>query len=513
MKRIIVLSALLVSLCPSVAQAGGSAEKIGSTALKETEIRNALWLGSSSAAGLAFRPYNIFNTLDLRYNGAYGEYRGLGEGKSSTEVSLNTEGAAYLGKFLVTGDFSFKNTFDQDALYNVLLYQLEDNMPYYPMDDRSSGWKRQAYELGAGLASPVLWDRVAFGIDLEYFTKVGAKQLDPRGETYKYGIQLRPSVTVSLGKNLLGLSALYADGFERSKPSNNYNWDSQKIWYNRGLGESTQSKVGGNDGMKTCFWRTTKFGGALQYSWSDAVFAEVGYTYKQTDVKENPELPKRLGSAKEQTFSLDAAWLFGRDKSDKLSLDADFALTDGIEYIQKLNTAAFQQEWMVISTNAMSSYTDIRAALRYDHLFGAADPRGYDWKVGAEASFRMFDQSYLAPASTSNAMRAYAGINADKQFKFKRSALLLGLDGGYAAGFGSGYTCLSTKAYATPKAAMADQADWLNASFIKAGARVDWTFEGSKRANWVFGAKANWLKPTSLDKDRLAITATFGIIF
>ena len=60
---------------------------------------------------------------------------------------------------------------------------------------------------------------------------------------------------------------------------------------------------------------------------------------------------------------------------------------------------------------------------------------------------------------------------------------------------------------------MADQADWLNASFIKAGARVDWTLEGSKRANWVFGAKADWLKPTSLDKDRLAITATFGIIF
>lgn len=513
MKRIIVLSALFVSLCPLVAQAGGFEDKISSTALKETEIRNSLWRGSSSAAGLAFRPYRIFNTLDLNYNGKYGEYRGLGEGKSSTEVSLDTEGAAYLGKFLVTGDFSFKNTFDQDALYNVLLFQLEDNMPYYPMDGKSSGWKRQSYDLGAGLTSPVLWDRVAFGIDLEYYTKVGAKQLDPRGETYKYGLQLRPSVTVSLGESLLGLSALYADGFERSEPSNNNNWESPKIWYFRGLGESTQGKVGDNDGMKDCFWRTTRFGGALQYSWSDAVFAELGYTFKQTDAKENPELPKRLGTAKEHALSLDAAWLFGQDKSDKLSLDALFSLTDGIEYVQKLNTAAFQQEWMVISSNAMSSYTDIRASLCYDHLFGAADPRGYDWKVGAEASFRMFDQSYISPASTSNAMRVYGGINADKQFKFKSSSLLVGVDGGYAAGLGSGYTCLSAKAYATPKAAMADQADWLNASYIKAGGRLDWTIQGSGKANWVLGARASWLKPTSIDKDRLAVTASFGIIF
>ena len=221
MKRIIVLSALFVSLCPSVAQAGGFEDRISSTALKETEIRNSLWLGSSSAAGLAFRPYRIFNTLDLNYNGEYGEYRALGEGKSSTEVSLDTEGAAYLGKFLVTGDFSFKNTFDQDALYNVLLYELEDNMPYYPMDSKSSGWKRQSYELGAGLTSPVLWDKASFGIDLEYYTKVGAKQLDPRTETYKYGLQLRPSVTVRLGESLLGLSVLYTDGFEMSEPSNN----------------------------------------------------------------------------------------------------------------------------------------------------------------------------------------------------------------------------------------------------------------------------------------------------
>ena len=72
---------------------------------------------------------------------------------------------------------------------------------------------------------------------------------------------------------------------------------------------------------------------------------------------------------------------------------------------------------------------------------------------------------------------------------------------------------MSAKAYATPKAAMTDQADWLNASYFKAGGRLDWTIQGSGKANWVLGARASWLKPTSLDKDRLAVTASFGIIF
>lgn len=125
---------------------------------------------------------------------------------------MGTSGGAYIGKFLATGGFSFRNIFEHDALYNVLMYELEDNMPYYPVDDKSSGWNRQEYLLNAGLSSPVLWDRVSFGVKVDYTTKVGAKQLDPRGETYKYSVTVKPSVAVLLGQSLLGLSGTYTNG-------------------------------------------------------------------------------------------------------------------------------------------------------------------------------------------------------------------------------------------------------------------------------------------------------------
>ena len=106
MKRIIAISAVLVCLGSTGARAEEPSGIWRNTVLRETAIRNSLWLESSSAAGLAFSPYKVFNVLDLSYDGGYGEFRKNGTGKSSTVISLNTSGAAYIGKFLTTGGFS-----------------------------------------------------------------------------------------------------------------------------------------------------------------------------------------------------------------------------------------------------------------------------------------------------------------------------------------------------------------------------------------------------------------------
>ena len=54
MKRIIAISAMLVSLGVISARAAEPSGTPRNTVLQETAIRNSLWYGSSSAAGLAF---------------------------------------------------------------------------------------------------------------------------------------------------------------------------------------------------------------------------------------------------------------------------------------------------------------------------------------------------------------------------------------------------------------------------------------------------------------------------
>ena len=82
MKRIIAISVMLVSLGAVAARAAEPSEIHRNTVLQETAIRNSLWYGSSSAAGLAFKPYGIFSTLNINYDGGFGEYRKIGTGKA-----------------------------------------------------------------------------------------------------------------------------------------------------------------------------------------------------------------------------------------------------------------------------------------------------------------------------------------------------------------------------------------------------------------------------------------------
>ena len=64
MKRIIAISATLVCLGSTGARAEEPSGIWRNSVLQETAIRNSLWLGSSSAAGLAFSPYKVFNNLN-----------------------------------------------------------------------------------------------------------------------------------------------------------------------------------------------------------------------------------------------------------------------------------------------------------------------------------------------------------------------------------------------------------------------------------------------------------------
>lgn len=83
MKRIIAISAVLVCLGSTGALAEEPSGIWRNTVLRETAIRNSLWLESSSAAGLAFSPYKVFNVLDLSYDGGYGEFRKTGQEKAA----------------------------------------------------------------------------------------------------------------------------------------------------------------------------------------------------------------------------------------------------------------------------------------------------------------------------------------------------------------------------------------------------------------------------------------------
>ncbi|MGN0188815.1 MAG: DUF6850 family outer membrane beta-barrel protein, partial [Candidatus Cryptobacteroides sp.] len=364
-------------------------------------------------------------------------------------------------------------------------------------------------------ASPVLWDLMSFGLSLDYLTRVGAKQLDPRCETYNYHINVAPSVAFRFASDHhLGLDGFFEYGHERSVPSLNNQYEDQKVFITSGLGEYLLGKVGGNEGQKTWIYRAYEYGGGLQYAYSKDIelLFNADFHIRQEHASANPKLIKRMGSTKDMRVSGDFTILFGKDFSDRIRLEGLYSSADGMEYVQQLNTEAFNQRWEVLAENVMSTFNLMEAALSYDHLFGASKDRGYDWKVGAEAGFVSRDYSYLLPFSSFTASSLSASVGGAWHGKFRKASLLVALDAGYSKSLGGDFSYGGTKGEADLQNLYRWDIAILTSDFLKTGAEVTCTIN-RRKVNYKLSLSGNYLLPFGKDYDKTLCNFTFGIIF
>ena len=505
------------AVCAAEPSAGriSDGERIVNKAMLQTNYRNTLWLSTDNAAGLAFSPLAAYNDLNLSYSGKFGEFSVAQDAVTSHNIQLATSGALSLGGFSLWGDFSFTNIFDKGVRYNSIRYEVPENMPYYIADSYPSDWNRQEYDLSVKGASPVLWDLMSFGLSIDYLTRVGAKQLDPRCETYNYHINAAPSVAFCFASDHhLGLDGFFEYGYERSVPSLNNQFEDQKVFITSGLGEYLLGKVGGNDGQKTWIYRALEYGGGLQYSWSRDIelLFNADFHIRQENAFANPKLIKRMGSSKDMRVSGDFTILFGKEFSDRIRLEGLYSSADGIEYVQQLNTEAFNQRWEVLAENVMSSFNRMEATLSYDHLFGVSKERGYDWKVGAEAGFVARDYSYLIPVSTFTASSLSASVCGAWHGKFRKASLLLALDAGYSKSLGGEFLYGGTKGDSDLQNLYRWDIAVLSSDFLKTGAEATCTIN-RRKVNYRLSLSGTWFLPFGKDYDKTLCNFTFGIIF
>ena len=512
MKRI-TLIAILLGLGAICTQAGNV---VNNQVLKEMNFRNTPWMGSGNTAGLSFKPFQIYKDLGLNFDYTSGEFHTQQGADKIRQISANTSGAAYLGKFLIWGNFSYNNIKEKGCTNNVLMYDVDEDMPYYPIDTtKNNHWNKQEYLLSAKLASPVIWDKVSFGVDLNYENKVGAKQIDPRAETYKYMIDVKPGAVVRLGNHYIGLNAHIRNSAEEADPSNMNNWKDQAAYIHKGLGESTLTVVGGNTGLKNYMFKNQIYGGRLQYAYHQDIdlLVEAGYDLVYNNVKSEPRLPKPEGSTKGSVIEAKIDVLFGDSKSDHIWVDGQIRNTTGTEYVVTIvSESNTMQYWRIDAENPMSDYTHTVVKFGYDHIFGADDKRGYDWIVGIDGNFTMRQEEYYLPVSTYNYTYANAEVFGGKHFKFKKSSLLIKVNGGYNLSLGSDYQYTGPKPNYEPVAMYKNNCAFYNLSYAKAGGLVSYTLN-SEKIGYIFNVKADYIKPIGATTNRVITMASLGIVF
>lgn len=496
---------LLLPLIPAGAQGLPASDK----ASVEENLERTLWFGSSNAAGLAGQPLSDFNLVGFCYDLADGDFRRMQEGSRTADLGFDTQGALRVGKFQLWGHFRYDHVSVSGASFNTVLYDpFDDRQVFAVADPVESGWMRQCYDMEFKAALK-LTDRLWGGLHLEYTDRIGAKQNDPRSETFKYNITVKPSLVFAAGASRFGLTAIYTNLFERSVPVLSNASEIQDVFVLRGLGNYVVDVVG-NNGLSTLFYRCNSYGGALQYGRGTTFLAELGGLYHGMLSTESATQPYQLGSTVKLEAWGNAQWL---QPHGKWALEGSWSQVNATEYSQIHNLSTGEYE--IVTSSFCSSYSTIAAQLSYDHYFGDAAQAPYRWKLGGKAAFKHEDDQYFVPESRFHYDALLLEATAQRRIPAGVSIFRLGADLGYNQSLGGEYTYSGLHPQDQPAAVWyPHDIEILTSNYIRAGFAADWARPVGKKGTTSLSLGASCqgiIAPQG--RHRLAATVTLDLIF
>lgn len=513
-----LIGALLLSLCVCAGAQGNVS--FSTPASRETVLGSALWLGSGNSAGMALDSLVTMSGLSLKGNFTEGGLKSVWSGEKEGDIKVSTNGITRFNGLTLYGDFSYDYITQRNAEYNCILYEPSYDQPYFVADLVSSDWKKQAYDMGFRIASPVLINKHwVFGFEARYKNLVGAKQRDPRTETYRYDISVSPSAAFIFGNSAIGLSLSYLHSFERSKPSTENFKEDPRVAIMRGLGFYTLGTASPNTGIDIFYYKTNAGETGIQYSLKSDVadiLVDAGVEYRKTIVSENVTVPKTHGRTEKTTFTLNAAANLGVQKNHRLRLDTEYGSTTGYECNQKFDTTPGVFKWITISEPAMSGYNVLDADANYIWYNGLDKNGDYRFKIGADAKLFYMTQDYYVPSSSFNASNIAASVLGGWNFPSgKRSSFLPGLRIGYRMSPSGEYSYRGTTN--TDSQIISDmyprELEFLTSDRLESEASLIWALKTKSGSSLCLSAQGGYDYSFSLKDHRIAASLGISLLF
>lgn len=512
------------SILASVALFASSALFAQNEAVRQDLIEitqsKALWYNSSNSAGIAVTPLENYSIVGLGYELQDGDFKMSQQGRKESVIDFGTEGTTRVGDTYLWGTFNYRNITTKNSSFVTNIYDPFRDMPYYISDVTPSKWKKQEYDLGVKAAFPQLWDFVTPGGELRYTTRTGAKQNDPRSVAYYLTVSASPSFVFELSeKSNLGLSLNYEYLFERSTNNRSDTEMSYPVFVMKGLGNYTSGVISGTSGLGTFFYKGNKIGAGLQYGYngggSFSALADIAYSYKVEDAFQTPTKKQRMGSTVQNLWMGSLQLLSDGDEyMHKGTISYTDKATDGIEYLQELDTSFEVSQWITLAKYVRSSYTFKSAVLNYE-LF-AKKGSGYNWRAGADVEYSDKFDEYLLPVSTLKAENLLLNVYGKNNFAVGgNSSLLAGVNVGYNANIEGEY--IYSGSYETSETVVQmyeNDIRYMSSDYLKLGAELCWsTLVGPKTSMFV-QARCQYYSPKGDDfSKRMYTDFSVGITF
>ncbi len=441
-KNIFWAGALLISLFAFQGATAQVKDKGNTVAAMELMNAKALWFNSENGAGLYLDNFMDFTKINLLYDVKNGTFKLNQSGEHETSLGVSTEGGQKLNNGYAWGKFSFNNDFQRGTLFNTQMLNPERGMPYYVADPNLSDWKKQDYKLQVILSSKPLWNYLHTGLKVEYVSKTGAKQIDPRSEVYYYHINIKPGVAAIFGNHTAGINVLYENLTQNSRTTNSDGQVNQNVFVLKGLGNNYTATVGGLQSLGEFVYKGNTLGGGIQYSYTHTgvkVFFEGKYKYKVEDVISSPTKPKKEGTVTNSELGGNLSILISEDNDfARVNMSYLDSKTNGIEYVQVLDNSYEVQRWVDIYSSIRSTYAAKQMAASIDFYKNAL--KEYTWKAGVNTKYTSNDDLYIMPESKMKIENMYVGADFCYNLPISKSLkMLIGADLTYKFNFNGSY--------------------------------------------------------------------------
>ncbi|TJY65776.1 hypothetical protein FAZ19_11700 [Sphingobacterium alkalisoli] len=223
-------------------------------------------LNSDNAAFLQQTKFSNIGNTSLKYDLTKGDFKHPLMAREQQYVGFSSERYQQLKDWKFYGKFNLDVGNEKEVAYTTQLNPLRIN-PYTVVDSLGGNWNKQRYALQAKIASPLVNDRIGFGLGLQYNVSTGARQRDPRPENTNNYLELTPSLTYVLDpKSTLGINGNYSYFVEDLAVSNINTQTVHNMYKLIGLGEYVgSSPLFISSSPITRKYTGNKFGGNLQY--------------------------------------------------------------------------------------------------------------------------------------------------------------------------------------------------------------------------------------------------------
>ena len=382
-----LVAAALAPLCTS-------AQRINTEASVERLKSESLQFSySDNASGIQLDQMDYYSQVGLGYDIEKGSFKRAQEGEHNTGYRFFTDGGgtmkALKGAF-IWGSFEYSRDQLRDAEYNASLIDPLRGTPFFIADTYKSKWINQLYDMTVKAAAPKLWDRLIFGIEATYQNGQGAKQHDPRPLVSLSKFEIKPGVTVTLGKHAIGANYQYYSRREDGTASNKISMSTNPVYIFNFPGFYVDASISSSTDDNQRIYNANCMGVGGQYSFTTQklrLLVSGKYTREIEDVTNSYTTPKMVGTTRDERWSIGLNAVYKPSKENTFFLNAAYGdrSIDGIQYVQEWDNSFEVAKWIIKSKSVRSNSSKAGFEGRLQYM---RTTRGdsYNWTAGVEFS-------------------------------------------------------------------------------------------------------------------------------